>query len=102
MFRDNIQFCLEDFWTFCKFQGATVEDKAIKFLEFSTPNPVAEVEDAVIRFILFQKKRIERKEITAGTLRNCVKAIKLFCRMNRIGITWDVISSSLPKVKTIL
>ena len=87
------------FLDFCKFQGDTVEDKAIKFLEFSTSNSLAEVEDAIIGFILFQKKRIEQKEITAGTLRNYVKAIKLFCRMNRIGITWDVISSSLPKVK---
>lgn len=39
------------------------------------------------------------KEISAGTLRNYVKAIKLFCRMNRINISWDMIACYLPKVK---
>ena len=34
-----------------------------------------------------------------SSLRNYVKAIKLFCRMNRINICWDIISHSLPKVK---
>ena len=49
--------------------------------------------------MLFQKERIDKKEITSGTLRNYVKAIKLFCKMNRINIFWDIISRSLPKVK---
>ncbi|MGC1927392.1 MAG: hypothetical protein WA667_00330, partial [Candidatus Nitrosopolaris sp.] len=57
------------------------------------------VEDFVIRFILSQKERIDKKEITSGTLRNYIKAIKLFCRMNRINISWDIISHSLPRVK---
>lgn len=39
------------------------------------------------------------KEISAGTLRNYVKAIKLFCRMNRINISLDMIACYLPKVK---
>ncbi|MFZ0326973.1 MAG: hypothetical protein WAL66_06675, partial [Nitrososphaeraceae archaeon] len=50
-------------------------------------------------FVIFQKERIDRSEITAGTLRNYVKALKLFCRMNRITISWDLIARSLPKVK---
>jgi hypothetical protein len=37
--------------------------------------------------------------ITPGILRNYVKAIKLFCRMNRINMFWDIILRSLPKVK---
>ena len=49
--------------------------------------------------MLFQKDRIDKKEITAGTLRNYVKAIKLSCRMNSINIFWDIILRSLPKVK---
>lgn len=49
--------------------------------------------------MLYQKERIDKKEITSGTLRNYVKAIKLFCKMNRINIFWDMISRSLPKVK---
>ncbi len=84
---------------FCKFEGGTLEEKVIKLFEYARSKPQEEVEDLIIRFILFQKDRIDKKEITAGTLRNYTKAIKLFCRMNRTNVTWDVISSSLPKVK---
>ncbi len=87
------------FFDFCKFEGAIVEEKAINFFEFAKCKSQEEIEDLIIRFILFQKERIDKKEITSGTLRNYTKAIKLFCRMNRLNITWDVISSSLPKVK---
>ncbi len=87
------------FLDFCNFEGGTPEVKAIKFFEYARSNHQEDVEDLIIRFILFQKNRIDKKEITAGTLRNYTKAIKLFCRMNRTDVTWDVISSSLPKVK---
>ncbi len=49
--------------------------------------------------LFYSKERIDRKEITPGTLRNYLKALKLFCKMNRINIFWDMISRSLPKVK---
>jgi hypothetical protein len=52
-----------------------------------------------MRFVMFQKERIDKKEITAGTLRNYLKAVKLYCRMNRINIGWDLISRSIPKAK---
>jgi hypothetical protein len=84
---------------FCKFEGVDVEQKAIKFSRFAKSKSQEEVEELVIRFVLFQKERIDKKEITSGTLRNYIKAVKLFCRMNRINIFWDIISRSLPKVK---
>jgi hypothetical protein len=90
---------LERFLDFCKFEGLDIEQKAIKFFCFVKSKSLEEVEDLVIRFVLFQKNRIDKGEITSGTLRNYVKAIKLFCRMNRINIVWDIISRSLPKVK---
>jgi hypothetical protein len=90
---------LEKFLDFCKFEGLDVEQKAIKFSCFAKSRSQEEVEDLVIRFVLFQKERIDNKEITSGTLRNYVKAIKLFCRMNRINVGWDIISHSLPRVK---
>ena len=34
----------------------------------------------IVRFLQFQRKRVEREEITGATLRNYVKAIKLFLR----------------------
>ena len=33
----------------------------------------------IIRFLQYQKERVEKEEITGATLRNFVKAIKLFC-----------------------
>ena len=90
---------LERFLDFCKFEGSNVEQKAMKFSGFARSKSQEEIEDLVIRFVLFQKERIEKSEITSGTLGNYVKAIKLFCRMNRINIFWEIISRSLPKVK---
>ena len=33
----------------------------------------------IVRFLQYQKDRVENQEITVATLRNIVKAIKLFC-----------------------
>jgi hypothetical protein len=50
---------------------------------------------------LFHEKRVERKEIVEGTLKNHVKMIGLFCRMNDIKnlITWNKIKITMPMVK---
>jgi len=40
--------------------------------------------DTLIDYIAYQKSRVSGKEITAGTLRNYYKPIKLFCDMNDI------------------
>jgi hypothetical protein len=90
---------LEKILDFCKFEGLDAEQKSLEFFRFAKNKSQDEVEDIIIRFVSFQKVRIDRHEITAGTLRNYVKAIKLFCRMNRINISWDTIARYLPKVK---
>jgi integrase len=90
---------LERFLDFCGFEGVNVEQKSLEFYRFVTNKSQDNVEDVIIRFVLSQKERIDRKEITAGTLRNYVKAIKLFCRMNRINLGWEIIARYLPKVK---
>jgi len=71
---------LERFLDFCKFEGLDLEQKAIRFSCFAKSKSREEIEDLVIRFVLFQKDRIDKGEITSGTLRNYVKAVKLFCR----------------------
>jgi hypothetical protein len=90
---------LERFLDFCKFDGLDVEQKAVKFYDFTKSNHLGEIEDLIIKFVLSQKERIDKQEITPGTLRNYIKAIKLFCKMNRINIVWDIIARSLPIVK---
>ena len=52
---------------------------------------------SIIRFVQFQKDRFNNKEITAGTIRNYIKSIKLFCAMSDISINWDKITRGLPK-----
>jgi hypothetical protein len=53
--------------------------------------------NSIIEFIQQQKERFNRKEISAGTIRNYVKSIKLFCQMADIQIPWDKISRGLPR-----
>jgi hypothetical protein len=90
---------LERFLDFSRFEGPGLEQKAIQFCEFVKASSQEEAEDLIIKFILFQKERIDRQEIIPGTLRNYIKALKLFCKMNRINIFWEVISRSLPQLK---
>ena len=51
----------------------------------------------IIRFLRYQKERVEKTEITGGTLSNFVKTIKLFCEMTEIPIHWKKITRELPK-----
>ena len=53
----------------------------------------------ILDFLQFQKERIERKEIVAGTLKNYSKAIRLFCEMSEIEIPWRRITRGLPRPK---
>jgi integrase len=54
----------------------------------------------IISFLQYQKDRVEREEITAATLYNFVKALKLFCEMSDVPIAWKKITRGLPKVRS--
>lgn len=51
----------------------------------------------VIRFLQFQKERVENEEITAATLKNFAKSLKVFCDCADIAIPWKKITKGLPK-----
>lgn len=53
--------------------------------------------DMAVRFMVYQKMRCDKKEITAGTLRNYYKPIKVFCETNDVMINWKRITRGLPK-----
>jgi len=53
----------------------------------------------ILRFLQSQKERVQRKEITGGTLRNYVKTIKMFCEVTDIIIPWNKITRGLPRGK---
>ncbi len=42
---------------------------------------------------------VAEKEITAGTLRNYYKPIKLFCDMNDILVNWKIVKRGIPSPK---
>ena len=53
----------------------------------------------IIRFLQYQKERDEREEITGVTLRDFIKAIKIFCEMSDILIVWNKITRSTKNKK---
>lgn len=53
----------------------------------------------IIKFLQFQRERVERKEIVGATLKNFVKPLRLICEMSDIPIPWKKITQGLPKVK---
>ena len=56
------------------------------------------LESELMRYIIFQEERIKKKEISSGTLRNYIKAIKLFFIMNDILVNWDKIKMGMSTV----
>jgi hypothetical protein len=54
---------------------------------------------SVLRFAQTQKERVGKGEISPATLRNYIKAVKLFCEMNDIAVTWKKITRGLPKAR---
>jgi hypothetical protein len=101
--RDKYTARLKKFFDFIQIKGNTIEEKC-KFVvemerkrERSSNSNNRWFLNNVLRFLQAQKERVERKEITGATLRNYVKAIKLFCEMNDILIPWKKITRGLPK-----
>ena len=57
------------------------------------------IENELTRFVIEQKDRVVLKQIAAGTLRNYVKAVRLFCKMNKIQVSWELLAKGLPPVR---
>lgn len=90
IFLDTIKFELDK----------NIEERTYRLFQHSISNKKW-LENQIIRFVEYQKQRVERKEIAAGTLKNYIKVIKLFCQMNEIDnlVLWKKIKIGMPKVK---
>lgn len=85
---------LNKFLCFLNLEGS-MEQKCVKLLEFANKDQRS-FQMHLIRYCNEQKRRIDNGEISEGTMRNYVKAVKLFCEMNEINIFWKKIIKGLP------
>ena len=85
------------FLNFTNAAGETIEEKCASLYNFSQKieNRKA-LESELMRYVQFQQGRVESKEISSGTLRNYIKAIKHFFTMNDILVNWDKIKKGMP------
>ena len=54
----------------------------------------------VMHFLRYEVDRIQRSEITGATLRNFVKAIKLFCDVCEIPLNWKRLTRGFPRARS--
>jgi len=101
MTRDRYQTRLAKFLDFIgMLQGGTttLEGRARAFAKKGREDSIWALNN-ILKFVQFQKDRVDQKEITGATLRNYVKSIKLFCEMADMPIQWKKITRGLPKGK---
>jgi integrase len=88
---------LQVFLDFVHIDRLTVEEKTNHLYLMITENGREWLENQLIKFFASQNQRVERNEISAQTIRNYYKPVKLFCDMNGILINWKLISKGIQK-----
>jgi hypothetical protein len=73
-----------------------MEKRCNDFAEHGRSN-IGWILNQVIRFLQFQKQRVENEEITAATLKNFVKSLKVFFDSADLDIPWKKVTRGLPK-----
>ncbi len=90
---------LKIFLDFVNCPGDSFEDKTNALYTKIMQNGYEWLQYTLIDYISLQKSRVAEKEITAGTLRNYYKPIKLFCDMNDILVNWKIVTRGMPSPK---
>ena len=96
--RDRYSTKVAKFFDFIEIPGRTLEQKAVNFARKGR-NDAAWAFSAILKFIYYQRERVEKKEISGATVINYTKSIKLFCDMADIIIAWNKITHGLPRGK---
>ena len=91
---------LRKFLDFIQFEPETseIEKRCNNFSKYGKQNSNWAL-NYFIRFLQYQKERVEKGEIAAGTLRNSVKSLKAFCDSADLNITWKKVTKGLPKAR---
>src|SRR5690349_21178462 len=87
---------LEVFLNFIKIEGLNFQEKLYNLYNTSKSD-IQWFQDSLIDFIVFQKERASRGEITESTIPNYYKPVKLFCDMNDIVVNWKLITRGMPR-----
>jgi hypothetical protein len=98
--REKYQKRMEKFFDFIGMKGQTIEEKSFSFVNKSEIEGNQWVFNNILKFMLYQIERVNKKEIVGSTVQNYVKSIKLFCEMADINIHWKKITRGLPKGKS--
>ena len=87
------------FLDYLRLEGS-IKDQGRQFVEKARNDPKW-FNRSLMNFIIFQKERVDRKEISEGTIGNYYKAIKLFCEMNfdQPLVNWKRIARGLPRAR---
>jgi integrase len=96
--RRKYQRRLNIFFDFIALPGPNLNERCKIFVKNSKENPSYPL-NTVFRFIMYQKERMQKKEIVVSTIHNYLKPIKLLCVMNDIHVMWKKITTGLPKEK---
>jgi len=89
---------LRRFFDAISLEGPTFESRCNFFAEKGKQDPNWAF-NSILKFVLSEKRRVETKKITGGTLRNSVKTIKTFCEVTDVLIPWKKITRGLPRVR---
>jgi integrase len=81
---------------FLGFPG-NLDEQAKQFMTLCKEGGTASVQDKIIGLISYQVQRAQKGEISLSTIPNYLKAMKLFCEMNDIHISWRKISRGVPR-----
>jgi hypothetical protein len=89
---------LKKFFDFIEFE-VEVRDVEKRYNDFAEngQNNINWALNQIIRFLYFQKERVESKEITAATLKNFIKSLKVLCDSADLVIQWKKITRGLPR-----
>lgn len=96
--KDSYFRRLRTFFEYAKIEGNSFREKCNNFVEWGHQYPNQAVK-LIFEFLQFQKQRVERKDITSGTLKNYQKTIKSFCEMTDVLVPWKKIIKGLPRGK---
>ena len=97
--RDKYQRRLSKFFEFAGIPGMSLQTKALSFISKSTLDSTW-IFNILLRFLEHQNSRVNNREICGATVRNYVKAIKLFCEMADLPVPWKKLTRGLPRAKS--